>query len=183
MLWTQERCVCTCFRSCVRTRVWWTWKRRASWPGIARSTSVKPFSISAACHAGGGRLPDMRRRFALSALPIGNIAQNQKQKVDHAETPAGKRRWIAHVHTCCVPQRKIQKRVQTVQTVYKPSYKPLGKRVQTIQTVNFKELFRLLLRISRFVQFVHVFQTVCRTVCTWFVQFVHGLQCSCIRSP
>ena len=34
---------------------------------------------------------------------------------------------------------KIQ--IQTVQTVYKPSYKLSGKRVQTVQTVSFKELF------------------------------------------
>ena len=31
--------------------------------------------------------------------------------------------------------------IQTVQTVYKPSYKLSGKRVQTVQTVSFKELF------------------------------------------
>ena len=47
----------------------------------------------------------------------------------HLET-SGRRwllagRWVVHTHTCCVPPRKIQKRVQTVQTVYKPPYKPL----------------------------------------------------------
>ena len=79
-------------------------------------------------------MPDMRRRFALSALPIGNIAQNQKQKVDHAETPAGKRRWIAHVHTCCVPQRKYK-------NVYK-LYKPYTNR-PTNRLENLYKLYKL----------------------------------------
>lgn len=35
-------------------------------------------------------------------------------------------------------KKKLQITVQTVQTVYKPGYKPALKPVQTVQTVNFR---------------------------------------------
>ena len=48
----------------------------------------------------------------------------------------------ASTHAFSAGLRKFLKfKIQTVQTVYKPSYKLSGKRVQTVQTVSFKELF------------------------------------------